>query len=101
MSKVYFDSTELTNCSKILDNAIRGFDKSIGASSGLDVPDFAYQGWLNSLPSLLEEYKAKCKEDQTWVETSNFKLTEELNSSEKEVSSVEVQTDLVKELSVN
>lgn len=101
VNKVHFDSTMFRRCSVALESALQGFDKAISAASGLDVPDFSYQGWLNNLPALLESYKMQCKEDQTWAENGNAMLEGALASSEGSVNSVEVQTGLVKELIVN
>ena len=101
MGKVKFDSTNLNICSKSLGSALQNFDSVIGSANGLDVPDFAYQGWLNSLSGLLEEYKMQCKEDQSWVDATNIKMIEELNTSQKDIGSVEVQSDLKKEYDVN
>ena len=101
MSKVNFDSTMLNNCSKSLNSALQGFDTAINAANGLDVPEFAYQGWLNNLSGKLGEYKAQCKDDQFWAETTNAKIIDDLNTSENDINAVEVQTGLVKEYNVN
>jgi hypothetical protein len=101
INTVHFDSTTFKRCSVALESALQGFDSAINAASGLDVPDFSYQGWLNTLPSLLESYKMQCKEDQTWADNANSLVEGALESSEGVVRSVDVQTGLVKELIVN
>ena len=101
MNKVHYDSSKFYQCSTILNSALQGFEKSIDAASGLDVPDFAYQGWLNSLPGVLEGYKMKCKDDQEWADINRSKIDDKLAESEQSVNSIEVQTGLVRELSVN
>lgn len=101
MGKVNYDSTMLNNCSKSLESALQCFDNAISAAGGLDVPDFAYEGLLNSLPGKLENYKAQCKDDQDWADKSRGLVNDALDTAEKDISSVEVKNGFVKEYSIN
>lgn len=101
MGKVSYDSVMLNNCSKSLNSALQSFDSAISAANGLDVPNFDYQGWLNNLSGQLENCKVQCKEDMEWADNSRGFVNDDLDTAQKDISSVEVKNGFVKEYNIN
>lgn len=84
-----------------ISNAKVSLESAKSKASSLDVPDFSYSGYLNSLPGKIADNIMTCTTDESWLEDSikNFQTfnDESITSIEK----CEARDILEKDLRVN
>ena len=87
MAKVFYDSDKInTKIINNLDSTVRNLTKAKEMVRSLDVPDFSYKSYLNSIPGLLNENIDDCNNAKASLEGSVTRFTNYIDESNSELN---------------
>ncbi len=102
MTKLNFISSDVRKLVILkIGNAKVSLESAKSKASSLDVPDFSYSGYLNSLPGKIADNIMTCTTDESWLEDSIKNFDTFNDESITSIEKCEAREILEKDFHVN
>lgn len=101
MNKFKYNSEQLKNAKKFLDQSVSDFNSAISIAESLNTLNFSYSNWLDNLPNLIRKCKTDITNVNEWITTSMKLVNNFCDESVNKIDGLEVRSNFIKSVQIN